>query len=61
MLGLIVEHGLLDQFVLGMSPRIVGDDSQKRVLQHPGPLNVSLDLLAATTSEGFVFLRYGLG
>ncbi len=59
-LGLIVEHRLLDQFVLGISPRIVGDDSQKRVLQHAGPLDVGLDLLAATTSEGFVFLRYGL-
>jgi riboflavin biosynthesis pyrimidine reductase len=59
-LGLIIEHQLLDQFVIGISPHIVGDDSQKRVLQHAGPLDVSLDLLAATTSEGFVFLRYGL-
>jgi riboflavin biosynthesis pyrimidine reductase len=60
LLGLIVGHRLLDQFVLGISPKIVGDDSQKRVLEHAGPLDVSLELLAATASEGFLFLRYGL-
>jgi riboflavin biosynthesis pyrimidine reductase len=59
-LGLIVENRLLDQLLLGISPRIVGDDSQKRILEHAGPLDVKLDLLGATASEGFLFLRYGL-
>jgi riboflavin biosynthesis pyrimidine reductase len=59
-LGLIVENRLLEQFVLGISPHIVGDDSQKRVLEHAGPLDVNLDLLGATASESFLFLRYGL-
>jgi riboflavin biosynthesis pyrimidine reductase len=59
-LGLIVEQQLLDQLVLGMSPKIVGDDSQKRVLAHAGPLDVKLQLLAVTAHESFLFLRYGL-
>jgi riboflavin biosynthesis pyrimidine reductase len=59
-LGLIIENRLLDQFVLGISPHIVGDDSQKRVLEHAGPLDVNLNLLGATASESFLFLRYGL-
>jgi riboflavin biosynthesis pyrimidine reductase len=58
--GLIVENRLLDQFMLGISPHIVGDDSQKRVLEHAGPLDVNLNLLGATASESFLFLRYGL-
>ena len=60
LLGMIVERRLLDQLVLCVSPRLVGDDSQKRLLTHAGPLDVKLELLAATTSEGFLFLRYGL-
>ncbi len=60
-LGLIVENRLLDQFAIGISPHIVGDDSQKRVLEHAGPLNVNLNLLGATASEELsFFLRYGL-
>ena len=45
-LGLVVEHGLLDQLVLCVSPKIVGDDLQKRVLDHGAPLDVNLRLLA---------------
>jgi riboflavin biosynthesis pyrimidine reductase len=59
-LGLVVEHRLLDQLVLCVSPRLVGDDSQKRLVEHAAPLDVSLELLAATSSENFLFLRYGL-
>jgi riboflavin biosynthesis pyrimidine reductase len=59
-LGLIVEHRLLDQLVLCLSPQIVGDDAQKRLLSHTGELGVDLELLAATAAEGFLFLRYGL-
>jgi riboflavin biosynthesis pyrimidine reductase len=59
-LGMIVEHRLLDQLVLCLSPQIVGDDSQKRLLEHAGPLDVRLELLTATTTESFLFLRYGL-
>jgi riboflavin biosynthesis pyrimidine reductase len=59
-LGLIVEHRLLDQLVLCVSPQIVGDDAQKRLLSHAGELGVDLKLLAATAAEGFLFLRYGL-
>ncbi|MGH2863554.1 MAG: dihydrofolate reductase family protein [Solirubrobacteraceae bacterium] len=60
LLGMIVEAQLLDQLVLCLSPQIVGDDAQKRLLSHAGELNVELTLLAATASEGFLFLRYGL-
>lgn len=60
LLGLIVEHRLLDQLVLCISPQIIGDDSQKRLLEHGGPFDVRLELLNAGTSEGFLFLRYGL-
>jgi riboflavin biosynthesis pyrimidine reductase len=59
-LGLIVEHQLLDQLVLSVSPQIVGDDSEKRLLEHAGALDVKLQLLALTTHESFLFLRYGL-
>lgn len=60
LLGMIVEHRLLDQLVLCVSPQLVGDDSQKRLLQHGAPLGVGLELLTATTTDGFLFLRYGL-
>lgn len=59
-LGLIVEHGLLDQLLLCVSPQIVGDDAQKRLLSHAGALDLELELLAATASDGYLFLRYGL-
>jgi riboflavin biosynthesis pyrimidine reductase len=60
LLGFIIEHGLLDQLVLGISPQIVGDDAQKRLLSHAGALDVQLELLAAAAADGFLFLRYGL-
>ena len=60
LLGLIVEHGLLDQLVVAVSPQIVGDDSEKRLLSHAEPLEVGLELLAATAADGFLFLRYRL-
>ena len=60
LLGMIVEHRLLDQLVLCVSPQLVGDDSQKRLLSHAGRLDVDLQLLAAAAVEGFLFLRYGL-
>jgi riboflavin biosynthesis pyrimidine reductase len=59
-LGLIVEHHLLDQLVLGVSPQIVGDDSEKRLLSHAAALDVDLELLTATVAGSFLFLRYGL-
>jgi riboflavin biosynthesis pyrimidine reductase len=60
LLGMIVKQRLLDQLIVGISPQIVGDDSQKRLLQHAEPLGVDLTLLAAAADDGFVFLRYGL-
>ena len=59
-LGLIVEHQLLDQLVLCLSPQIVGDNTEKRVLEHAGALDVKLQLLALTAHESFLFLRYAL-
>ena len=59
-LGLIVEHQLLDQLVIGISPQLVGDDTEKRLVNHLAPLDQELELLAATIAEGFLFLRYGL-
>ena len=59
-LGLVVEARLLDQLVLGISPQLVGDDSQKRLIEHAGTLDIALELLAATVSDSFLFLRYGL-
>jgi riboflavin biosynthesis pyrimidine reductase len=60
LLGMIVEQRLLDQLVLCVSPQIVGDHSQRRLLEHTGELDLPVTLLAAVTSEGFLFLRYGL-
>lgn len=60
LLGLIVEQRLLDQLVLCISPQLIGDDSQKRLLEHAGELEQPLTLLTTTISEGFLFLRYGL-
>ncbi len=60
LLGMIVEQRLLDQLVLCLSPQIVADDSQKRLLEHAGRLDVELQLLALTSADGFLFLRYGL-
>ena len=60
LLGMVFEQHLLDQLVLCLSPLIVGDDTQKRLLQHAGELDVDLDLLAVTSADSFLFLRYGL-
>jgi riboflavin biosynthesis pyrimidine reductase len=60
LLGMIVEHRLLDQLVLCLSPQIVADDTQSRVLeQHGPPHGAELELLALTSADGFLFLRYG--
>ncbi len=59
-LGLVLEHALLDQLVLCVSPRIVGDDSQKRLVEHRSPFDIQLQLLTVAAAEDFLFLRYGL-
>jgi len=62
LLGLLVEHHLLDQLVLCLSPQIVADDSQRRLLeQHGPPHGVELGLLALAGADGFLFVRYGAG
>ncbi len=60
LLGRLVAEGLIDQLVLCLSPRIVGDDRQLPLLNPPAELDIELELLAATTDDGFLFLRYGL-
>jgi riboflavin biosynthesis pyrimidine reductase len=60
MLGVEIESGLIDQLVLCVSPTLVGDDSQKRVIEHAAPLGVEVELLDSASAEGFVFLRYGI-
>ncbi len=60
MLGVEVESGLIDQLVLCVSPHLVGDNSQKRVIEHASPLGIKVQLLDSTSAEGFVFLRYGV-
>ncbi len=60
LLGLVVERGLLNQMVLGLSPHLVGGDTDKRVIEHAGPLTRDLELLALATAGGFLFLRYGI-
>ena len=60
LLGMLVEHQLLDQLVLCLSPQIVADDTQRRLLeQHGPPHGVELELLALTHADGFLFVRYG--
>jgi riboflavin biosynthesis pyrimidine reductase len=60
LLGMLVEHRLLDQLVLCISPQIVADDTQRRLLeQHDPPHGLELDLLALTNADGFLFVRYG--
>jgi riboflavin biosynthesis pyrimidine reductase len=60
LLGLLVEHRLLDQLVLCISPQIVADDTQRRLLeQHDPPHGLELELLALTNADGFLFVRYG--
>jgi riboflavin biosynthesis pyrimidine reductase len=60
LLGVEIENGLIDQLVLCVSPMLVGDNSQKRVIEHQAPLGVELELLHSMSSEGMVFLRYGV-
>jgi riboflavin biosynthesis pyrimidine reductase len=60
MLGVEVESGLIDQLVICISPQLVGDNSQKRVIEHAAPLGIRVQLLDSTSAEGFVFLRYGV-
>ncbi len=60
LLGMVVAHGLLDQLVLGISPQIVGDAGQKRLLEHGGALDIDLELRSGVSSDGFLFLRYGV-
>jgi riboflavin biosynthesis pyrimidine reductase len=60
LLGFVIEQRLLDQLILCVSPKIVGDDSQRRLLSHSGSLGIDVELLAATAVESFLFLRYGL-
>lgn len=59
-LGSEVTAGLIDQLVLCISPRIVGDSSQKRIIELVAPLGLQLELLAHAVTGGFVFLRYGV-
>jgi riboflavin biosynthesis pyrimidine reductase len=60
LLGMTVEQRLLDQLLLCLSPQIVADEHQKRLLEHADRLDIELQLLALTSAEGFLFLRYGL-
>jgi riboflavin biosynthesis pyrimidine reductase len=59
-LGLVVAAGLLDQFVLSVSPKLVGGDHEKRVIEHAQQLGVELELLQAASAGSSLFLRYGL-
>ncbi len=59
LLGLAIEHDLLDQLVLCLSPTIVGGDTERRIIEHAGPLIRDLDLLDVASADGFMFLRYG--
>lgn len=59
-LGLVVAAGLLDQLVLSLSPKIVGGDQEKRIVEHSGLLGVELSLLQAANADGSLFLRYGV-
>lgn len=59
LLGFVVEHGLLDQLLLCVSPQISGAVDEKRLIEHAGTLDIELELLAVTSTNGFLFLRYG--
>ena len=60
LLGLMVSERLIDQLVLGISPLLVGDDSQKRLLELEQPLGIELELLDLARSDDHLFLRYGI-
>ncbi len=59
-LGVELEQGLIDQLIICVSPMIVGGAHEKQIVDHPMALGIELDLLDSTSSEGFVFLRYGV-
>lgn len=59
-LGLVAGAGLLDQLVLSVSPKIIGGDGEKRVIEHAEPLRVELELLTVANADGSLFLRYGV-
>ncbi len=60
LLGLMVSEHLIDQLVLGISPLLVGDDSQSRLLEIAQPLGIELELLGLALSGDHLFLRYGI-
>jgi riboflavin biosynthesis pyrimidine reductase len=59
-LGLVVAAGLLDQLLLSVSPKLVGGDQEKRVIEHAQQLGVELELLQVAGAGSSLFLRYGL-
>jgi len=60
LLGLELEHGLIDELIICVSPMIVGGDHEKQIVAHPATLGIKLELIDSTISDGFVFLRYGV-
>lgn len=60
LLGLMVSERLIDQLVVGISPLLVGDHSQKRLLELAQPLGIELELLGLALSGDHLFLRYGI-
>jgi riboflavin biosynthesis pyrimidine reductase len=60
MLGVELEQGLIDELIICVAPMIVGGEHEKRIVEHPGPLGIGLELVDSAQSEGFTFLRYGV-
>jgi len=63
LLGLLVEQRLLDQLLLAISPRLVGGQHDKRLLETAQTLPdapLPLHILDIASAGGFVFVRYGL-
>ena len=60
LLGAMISERLIDQLVLGIAPLLVGDDSQKRLLELEQPLGMDLALLDSAVSADHLFLRYGV-
>jgi riboflavin biosynthesis pyrimidine reductase len=59
-LGLVVADGLLDELLLSVSPKLVGGDQEKRVIEHSEHLGVELELLQVASGGSSLFLRYRL-
>ncbi len=59
-LGLIVAAGLLDELILSVSPKLIGGDNEKRIVEHHEHLGVELELLQVASAEAALFLRYGV-